>query len=242
MHEIPFEVTGGKNDPAHVGLFLGLEEILSLVIRNGRNHIGPIRGYASLIQDDNTNESNTRRWADKIVRNTRRMEDYFELLDMYRIRGTTGVKQCSWQRIVSAVMDRFAAVNLKGIPIEIVNNAGGPFRQHAGLLARVLTHVVLNAYESIHRTGKLGVRIDSVGHTSDGRRRFELRVSDNGCGIERQHSDLIWKPFFTTKHDHVGLGMTYVAAAAPFLGMEVEVDSKSGRGTTVGLVLCEQGG
>lgn len=223
-------------------MFFGLEEILSLVIRSGRSHVGPIRGYASLIQDDNTNESNTRRWADKIVRNARRMEDYFELLDMYRIRGATGVKQCSWQKIVSTVMDRFSAVNLKGVPIEIFNNTSGPFRQHAGLVTRVLSHIVFNAYESIQRTGKLSVRIDSTGHTSDGRRRFELRVSDNGCGIDKENSDLIWKPFFTTKHDHVGLGMTYVAAAAPVLGMKVEVDSTAGRGTTVGLLLSEQGG
>lgn len=229
------------DDPANVGLFIGLEEILSLVIRSSRGHLGPIRGYASLIQDDNEESSNTRRWADKIVRNVRRMENCLGLLDMYRIRGALGLQHSTWHRIVSSVMDQFAAVNVKGVPIEIVNDTRGTFVQHPGLITRVLAHLVVNAYESIDRTGKLTVRIGNDGHTSDGRRRFEVRVDDTGCGIDKKISARIWKPFFTTKHNHVGLGLSYVAAAAPVLGMNVTIDSKSGRGTSVGLVLSEQG-
>lgn len=230
------------HDPANLGLFFGLEELFSLVVHSGKNHLGPIKGYASLIQDDNDDSSSTRRWADKIVRNVQRMEDYFELLNMYRIRGAIGIKKVTWQHIVSSVMDRFAAVNIKGIPIEIVNDTSGAFVQHGNLVTRVLTHLVINAYESIESTGKITVTIDDRGHTSDGRRSFEARVADTGCGIDRTKSDMIWKPFYTTKHDHIGLGLSYVAAAAPVLGMTVEVDSTSGRGTTVGLVLSEQGG
>ncbi len=229
------------NDPANLGLFFGLEELFSLVIHSGKNHLGPIKGYASLIQDDNEDTSSTRRWADKIVRNVQRMEDYFELLNMYRIRGAIGIKKVSWQHIISSVMDRFAAVNVKGIPIEIINDTSGTFSQHGNLVVRVLTHLVINAYESIESTGKLTITIDDRGHTSDGRRSFEVRVTDTGCGIDKNNSDMIWKPFYTTKHDHLGLGMSYVAAAAPVLGMTVEVDSTTKRGTTVGLVLSEQG-
>jgi len=230
------------DDPANLGLFFGLEELFSLVIHSGKNYLGPIKGYASLIQDDNEDVSSSRRWADKIVRNVQRMEDYFELLNMYRIRGAIGIKKVSWQHIVSAVMDRFATVNVKGIPIEIINDTTGTFSQHGNLVVRVLTHLVINAYESIESTGKLTVTIEDRGHTSDGRRSFEVRVSDTGCGIDKSNSDMIWKPFYTTKHDQLGLGLSYVAAAAPVLGMTVEVDSTSKRGTTVGLVLSEQGG
>jgi K+-sensing histidine kinase KdpD len=233
-----------RDDPGRSAsrLFFGLEQIFSLVIHSGKNHLGPIKGYASLIQDDNDDKSNSRRWADKIVRNVNRMESYFELLDMYRIRGAIGIKKASWQQIVSVVMERFAAVNVKGVPIEISNNAAGPFVQHRDLITRVMVHLVLNAYESIEKTGKLAIDIEERGFTSDGRRRFEVRVSDTGCGIAREDSNAIWKPFFSTKHDHIGLGLSFVAAAAPSLGMKVAIDSAVGRGTTVGLVLSEQGG
>lgn len=224
------------------GLFQKLDEMLSLLVHNGKNHLGPIKGYASLIQDGNDEDSNTRRWAEKITRNVRRMEDYFEMLNSYGIRDAGGVSELSWQRLVAGVMDRFAAVNVKGVPIEIVNYTRGTFVQHGELLKRVLTHLVVNGYESIESTGKLSLTIEEAGKWDDGKRRFVIRVSDTGCGIERKNANLIWEPFYSTKHDHVGLGLPYVAAVAPILGMEVDVESRPGRGTTVGLVLSEKGG
>jgi signal transduction histidine kinase len=232
----------GETPAGDSKLFDDLEEMLSVLIHNGKNYLGPIKGYASLIQDDNDDRSNTRRWADKIMRNVRQMEDHFEQLNSYRIRGTVGVSETSWQRLVSGVMDRFAAVNVKGVPIEITNDTRGKFRQHIGLLKRVLSHIVVNAYESIGSTGKLSLFIVDAQPTEDGRRSFAVRITDTGRGIEAKDIGAIWKPFYTTKHNHVGLGLSYVAAAAEILDMELNVASKTGHGTTVTLILAEQGG
>lgn len=222
--------------------FNDLEEMLSILIQNGKNYLGPIKGYASLIQDDNDARSNTRRWADKIMRSVRQMEDHFEQLNSYRIRGAIGVSETSWQKLVSGVMDRFAAVNVKGVPIEITNDTRGTFRQHVELLKRALCHIVVNAYESIGSAGKLSLYIEETPPTSDGRRTFVVRVTDTGCGIESKDFESIWKPFYTTKHGRFGLGMSYVAAAAEILNMTTNVASKTGQGTTVTLILSEQGG
>jgi signal transduction histidine kinase len=225
-----------------MGLFQGLEELFSVLIHSGKNQLGPIKGYASLIQDDNDDSTNTRRWADKIMRNVRLMEDHFELLSSYRIRGAVGLADTTWQRVVSLVMDCFASVNTKGVPIEIVNNTRGSIRQHEKLITRVLTHVIVNAYESLKDGGKLAVSIDEIQCADDGRKRYRVRVTDTGCGIKGKDIGLVWKPFFTTKHNHIGLGLSYVAAAASILDMETEVVSSAGRGTTVTLILSEQGG
>lgn len=223
-------------------LFDGLEEMLSVLIHNGKNYLGPIKGYASLIQDDNDDRSNTRRWADKIMRNVRQIEDHFERLNSYRIRDAVGVSETSWPQLVSAIMDSFAAVNVKGVPIEITNATRGTFKQHVGLLKRVFSHIVVNAYESIHNTGKLTLSICETQPVKNGLRNFAVRVTDTGCGIDADNIEAIWNPFYTTKHGHVGLGLSYVAASAEVLGMETDVVSVTGRGTTVSLVLSEQGG
>jgi C4-dicarboxylate-specific signal transduction histidine kinase len=52
----------------------------------------------------------------------------------------------------------------------------------------------------------------------------------------------IWRPFYTTKRNHIGLGLPYVAAAASITESEIEVASVEGQGTAVGLVITEQGG
>jgi two-component system sensor histidine kinase HydH len=224
------------------GLFGGLEEMLTVLIHNAANHLGPIKGYASLIHDGNDSPDNTKRWADKIVRNVRRMEDYLELLNLYRIRSAVGVGETTWQNVVAAVMDRFSAVNVKAIPIEIVNDTRGSFVQHVELLKRVLGHLVVNAYESIETTGKLSVTVTELEQCEQRKRRFGVRVTDTGCGIERKNVELAWRPFFTTKPAHVGLGLPFVASAARILAANIKVESRPGYGTTVSLVLSEKGG
>jgi len=233
---------GDKAEVSDGGLFNGLEEMLSLLIHNSKNQLAPIKGYASLIQDDNDGQDNSKRWADKIVRNVRRMEDHLELLNMYRIRSAVGMGNTSWQHTVAAVMDYFSAINVKAIPIEIVNDTRGSFEQHGELLKRVLMHLVINAYESIGATGKMTLTVAELDRGAGEKRRFAVHVSDTGCGIEPENIESAWTPFYTTKHDHIGLGLPYVAAAASILGMNIEVESSAGRGTTVGLVLAEQGG
>jgi len=220
-----------------VGLFLNLEGLFSLLVHGGKNCLGPIKGYASLIQDDNECDSNSRRWADKIIYSVERIEGYFEWLDAFRLGGVVGLGSCSWRRLIAGVMERSAGANTLCVPVEITCDVDEPFLQHAELLKRVLGHVITNAFESVDDKGKV---VFSAAHGTH--RGFVIRISDTGCGIDGTNAGLIWKPFYTTKRDHIGLGLSYVAAAAPVLGMDVEVDSTPGRGTTVTLILASQGG
>jgi len=225
----------------NAGLIDGLEGVLSALIHNGKNHLGPIKGYASLIQDDTDDSSNARRWADKIMRNVREMEDHLHSLDMFRLKGAIGASEISWHRMVSDVMDRFAAVNVRGVPIEIVNEVRGTFLQHKELLMRALVHLVVNAYESIEQTGKITFTVKDCAPDDDGRRRFSIWIADTGRGMDGELMKRSWTPFFTTKRNHIGLGLPYVAAAASVMKMELEVASTPGRGTAVGVILTEQG-
>jgi len=239
LHEPTDEPGPGAHD---LGLIAGLDGLLSLLIHSGKNHLGPIKGFASLIQDDTDDASNARHWADKIMRNVRKMEDHIDSLDMFRLKGAAGVTEISWHSLVSDVMSRFAAVNVRGVPIEIDNEVRGSFRQHAELLKRSLVHLVVNAYESIEHSGTISLTIAQEKETDDGRRRVAISVTDTGCGIDGGAMNRVWAPFYTTKRNHLGLGLPYVAAAASIMEMEIEVTSVGGRGTTLGLVLIEQGG
>lgn len=240
LRRVPATDVGAANGDG--GLIESLDSVLSLLIQSGKNRLGPIKGFASLIQDDTDEASNARRWADKIMRNVRALEDHFDSLNMFRLGGCTGVSEVSWHRVVSDVMDRFAAVNVRGVPIEISNQAPGTFRHHKVLLTRVLVHLVVNAYESIERKGKVGLAIrDETGRGSD-RKRFSVWVTDTGAGIDGETMPRIWDPFFTTKTNHLGLGLPYVAAAASKMGLEIEVASGEGRGTAIRLSLTEPGG
>jgi|GEM_PF-5134997 len=71
--------------------------------------------------------------------------------------------------------------------------------------------------------------------------RVYISISDNGKGIEDKHLRRIFEPFFTTKGvgKGTGLGLAVVYGIIERHGGEIEVQSKTGKGTTFMITLKE---
>jgi len=80
----------------------------------------------------------------------------------------------------------------------------------AELAEQVFKNLVFNAYEAMEPTGgKLRVEVSS--EFSDGRRGVEIAFSDTGPGVPQELREQIFNPFFTTKSNGVGLGLSIVS-------------------------------
>ena len=77
------------------------------------------------------------------------------------------------------------------------------------LCEQVFTNLVLNAYEAMPGGGKLRVAVTAA--NSDGQRGVAVEVEDTGPGIPPELGQQIFNPFFTTKKDGVGLGLSIVS-------------------------------
>jgi two-component system, NtrC family, nitrogen regulation sensor histidine kinase NtrY len=71
-------------------------------------------------------------------------------------------------------------------------------------IEQVLVNVLKNAMESIGEDGRIGLRLFLDGE------RTVLTVSDTGPGIPEDVRPLLFTPFFSTKRDGRGLGLTLV--------------------------------
>jgi len=71
-------------------------------------------------------------------------------------------------------------------------------------IEQVLVNVLKNAMESIGEDGQIGLRL-----VSDGERPV-LTISDTGSGIPEDVRPLLFTPFFSTKRDGRGLGLTLI--------------------------------
>ena len=58
-------------------------------------------------------------------------------------------------------------------------------------------------------------------------------IVDTGSGIDNEHIDKIFQPFFTTKEDGTGLGLAIVKKIIETHGGEIRINSKPGAGTRV---------
>ncbi len=77
-----------------------------------------------------------------------------------------------------------------------------PAELDAKQLRQALLNIVKNSFEAMPQGGKLTVTsVEREG-------RVEITVADTGKGISEEHLDLIFTPFFSTKHGGTGLGLS----------------------------------
>ncbi len=96
---------------------------------------------------------------------------------------------------------------------------------------QVLLNLLLNALQAIDHNGKVSVTVKSRGG-------FALvEVTDNGRGIAPQQLPHIFRPFFTTKGEGTGLGLSLARRIVEDHQGRIDVVSTLGKGTTFTVVL-----
>ncbi|MGC8493959.1 MAG: ATP-binding protein [Syntrophobacteraceae bacterium] len=103
---------------------------------------------------------------------------------------------------------------------------------NASDLREVLTNLLLNGIDAMPQGGVITFR--SYVHSE----QVFLEVSDTGIGMSREIADRIFDPFFTTKGiGNSGLGLSVSWSLISRYGGDIQVKSKSGKGTTFVLKL-----
>jgi nitrogen fixation/metabolism regulation signal transduction histidine kinase len=102
----------------------------------------------------------------------------------------------------------------------------------AELLDQALINLVRNAIEALRETPS-GQIVLSAYREPDG--RIAISVSDNGPGIPPDQREKVFVPFFTTKRQGSGIGLTLVRQIVAAHGASVDVSQTPGGGATVRL-------
>lgn len=97
------------------------------------------------------------------------------------------------------------------------------------LCEQVFTNLFLNAYEAMQKEGGQ-LRVSIAPGSSDGRRGIEVAVADTGPGIAPELLEQVFNPFFTTKKDGVGLGLSIVSKIIDDHCGWIRVSSDPGKG------------
>ena len=69
-------------------------------------------------------------------------------------------------------------------------------------MEQALINIIKNAIEAIENTGKITLILDQS--------KQMLIISDTGKGISQQDTEQLFSPFFSTKKDGQGIGLTLV--------------------------------
>jgi signal transduction histidine kinase len=112
-------------------------------------------------------------------------------------------------------------------------------------LHQVFLNLILNAIHAMKETASrrlsIAMSYGRVHLAGKGQPAFfdvpcvRVEVSDTGCGIPEEHLEQLFTPFFTTKDDGSGLGLSVVHGIVTEHGGEIDVTSTVAVGTTFAL-------
>ncbi len=210
-----------------------------------RNPLGSIEIYASLLEKEWPEGSESRRWATSILTSTRHLNN-------------TLTNMLNFPKILSPRLERVALrpiveeclafvgplVEQRSVePHATFDEDGAMVQGDPELLKQMFLNLIFNAIQAMPRGGRLCVRTSLVPGEADG---FSLCVSvtDTGRGIPAENLPRIFDPFFTTNRNGNGLGLSIVHTIVQRHNGSIDVASSEGKGTefTIHLPAVRQDG
>jgi signal transduction histidine kinase len=114
----------------------------------------------------------------------------------------------------------------KPILIDLAKAQALPEVEHdSDQIHQVLLNLLLNSIQAIEGKGVINVAIDQNGDNAI------IRVSDSGRGISPEHLPNIFRPFYTTKGNGTGLGLSLARRIIEEHHGRIEVTSSVGKGS-----------
>jgi len=204
-----------------------------------RNPIVSIGGYTQRLLKEFSSSSKGKSYLHQILQETKRLETMVQRVEEYVLIPKPTFQKEVIQEVVETVIQEFSReVMERGVSINLETGAlkgEGDFFIDKALLARALFYILENSIEAVARIpiGKKGkvVKVSLLGDKEN----IGVSISDRGEGIPKKNMDRIFDPFFSTRPDRVGLGLTFAKRVVEEQGGNIQVESRLKRGTTITL-------
>jgi two-component system, NtrC family, sensor kinase len=161
-----------------------------------------------------------------------------KLIDWARSAGALDLEQSNGEprtvdlnQLIGEVVDSEKRADEAGIDWVVKPGAIASIPGDAAHLRAMLVRFIQNAREAL--PGRRGM-IEFSTHT-DARNWVVVTIRDSGCGMSREVLSRAGEPFFSTKPDHAGVGLTIALVIWRRHRGAFSIESEPGEGTTIRL-------
>ncbi len=204
-------------------------QMLAQVTHEVRNPLNAMSLHAELLAEE-VREGEPRALLSTIIAEIRRLERVTErYLDLARRRAPELAAEDPLVLARSVVALEEEVLKRSGITMDVSGSEGESVEIDGNAVRRALLNLVRNASEAGAQHIRVRVRRED--------RHLEIRVEDDGPGMDAAIAARVFDPFFTTRAKGTGLGLAITRQSIEDLGGSVICETIQGIGTTFALRL-----
>jgi len=202
-----------------------------------RNPLGGIQLYASLLEDDLTDQAEPLKLVRKISKGVKSLDTIVNDILAFTQDHNCRKSEVHLAGLLNGVID-YIQPHIAGSNIEI--EMSGVDRQLRGqvdvsMMRRVLLNLLLNAIEVMGGKGIISIGAKSC--DADSSYNVRIDIADDGGGIRDEIMSKIFNPFFTTKDTGTGLGLTIAYRLVECHGGQISGTNNENGGATFSILL-----
>jgi signal transduction histidine kinase len=207
-------------------------QITSSIAHSIRNPLTIIGGFARSLSRNMPPDDSRRTYIESIVREARKLEDVLQEVLNYSESMHPTLDAWDPNQLVSRVFTNLREdmeLNQVSARLELDQSLAPVYLDYKQI-SYCLRNILTNALEAMHEGGELCVST----HSRD--TMLEIRVADTGPGINTENLKAAVTPFFSTKAEGSGLGLSLVSRIVEGHGGKLQIDNGPD-GTTFSLIL-----
>ena len=214
-----------------------LGEMAATVAHEIRNPLGGIASFANLLERDLDSGDPNRRLVGKITEGVARLNRIVSSLLSYTRPLNLNTRIADIREVVEEAA-AFFEVDPEGPSGDVVIERSYPETPQAVELDteqvhQVVLNLLLNAAQAMPGGGVIRLEVLRGGNAGE----TQIRVRDEGPGIDAEAREKLFTPFFTTKEDGTGLGLVTSKKIVEAHGGRITLESNPGEGSCFTIAL-----
>jgi PAS domain S-box-containing protein len=204
-----------------------------------RNPIVSIGGYTQRLMKTFPSSSRNRFYLDQILRETKRLETMIQRVEEVVLIPRLIFQKEKVQEVAETALQTFSGkATESGISLNLetgVLEGDEYFFVDKDLVVRAIYCILENSIEAVTRIPIGRKRTTVKVALFKDEENIGISISDKGEGIAKKNIEHIFEPFFSTRPDRVGLGLTFAKRVVEEHGGMIQVESRLKKGTTITL-------
>ncbi len=193
-----------------------------------RNALSTLKGYAQMIENASP-PMEINDYTQQILSEVEEINSVVNQFLLYAKPLQLNIQTLSGSDLRNDILDSFPDIRDR---LEVTLTPGDFItKTDRTLLKQCLNNLIRNSREHLGDNGLIRVSLDNT------KNKLRITVQDNGSGMDKETMERAMVPFFTTRKDGTGLGLSLCEKIVSRLGGNIHLNSAPGVGTTVEIVL-----